>query len=282
MVKAYRPLTLGEALEIRGLNDTVVVAGGSDLMVRYKAWGGTAPDFPKDVLFVGHLKELNGISSSNNVIQIGAAVTFSQILQDKRIPECIKLPVSQIGSPSIRNLGTIGGNICNSSPAGDTLPVLYALDAELTVKSKSKTYTTGISEFITGPGKNILKHDEILKYINIPIKNFNRVYYKKVGQRTANSVSKVSFFALANTGASEIYEARMAFGAVSPTVIRSLQAESFLKSIRKTGVSGIIDEVKDRYKKLINPIDDVRSTKEYRKKVAMRILEHFLLEELGK
>lgn len=277
MVEAYKPVTLKEALEIRSLKDTMIHSGGTDIMVKYRGWSGTIVDFPKDILIIGHLRELQEISIENAAVKIGAAVTFSQILKDKRIPDYIKLPISNIGSPSIRNLGTIGGNVCNSSPAGDSLPMLYALDAELTIESKDKTYTDSISNFITGPGKNILKGDEILKYVTIPLREYNKVYYRKVGQRKANSISKVSFFAVANVDNSEIKEVRIAVGAVSPTVIRSLESENLLKSIKKDNLPKAIDEVMANFKKLINPIDDVRSTKEYRRKVSMNLIENFLL-----
>lgn len=280
MVEAYRPLTLREALEIRSLKNTMLFAGGSDIMVKYRAWSGTVADLPKAVLFIGHLHELQEISVNNKIIKIGAAATFSQILQDKRIPEYIKLPIAQIGSPAIRNQGTIGGNICNSSPAGDTLPMLYVLDAEVTVESLKKAYTIGISDFISGPGRNMLKPEDILTHISIPLGDYNQFYYKKVGPRKANSISKVSFFALDNTDASQIQEIKMAFGAVAPIVIRSPEKEVLLKSIKKTDIPKIIDEVKGHYNKLINPIDDLRSTKEYRRNISMQILENFLLKEL--
>lgn len=277
MVEAYKPLTLKEALEIRSLKDTMIYSGGTDIMVKYRGWSGTIVDFPKDILFIGHLKELQEISIENAAVRIGAAVTFSQILKDKRVPDYIKIPISNIGSPSIRNLGTIGGNICNSSPAGDSLPMLYALDAKLTVESKDKTYTTSINNFITGPGKKILKGDEILKYVTIPLREYNKVYYRKVGQRKANAISKVSFFAVANVDNLEIKEVKIAVGAVSPTVIRSLESETLLKSINKDEIFKVIDEIKVNFRKVINPVDDIRSTKEYRRNVAMNLIENFLL-----
>ncbi|HAG11862.1 MAG TPA: dehydrogenase [Desulfotomaculum sp.] len=282
MVVLIQDLQLQEALEIRSLKNTIVFAGGSDVMVRYRAWCGTAADFPEDVIFIGHLEELQGISLDNNAIRIGASATFTQILEDKRIPSFIKLPVSQIGSPSIRNIGTIGGNICNSSPAGDTLPMLYALDAKVTVVSKNSTYTIGINEFITGPGENILKQGEILKQITIPIGDYNRFYYRKVGQGRSNTISKTSFFALAKTDDTEIREVRIAFGAVATTVVRSPQSESYLKSIHKKELPNAIDKIKEQYGNLINPIDDLRSTKEYRKNVSLRMLKDFVLKELIK
>lgn len=280
MVEVFKPLTLQEALKIRSSKDTILFAGGSDLMVKYRSWSGTIAELPLDVLFIGHLKELQEISLSNNTLKIGAAVSFSQILEDNRIPAYIKLPLSEIGSPSIRNLGTIGGNICNSSPAGDTLPMLYALDAEVIVASKNNTRTIGISNFIVGAGKNLLKKDEILTSITIPLKDYNRFYSKKVGQRKANAISKLSFFAIAKTNTSEIEEVRIAFGAVAPTVIRSIEIESCFKQLKRGELYYLVDKINGQYANLIEAIDDHRSTKEYRKRVSLQILEKFLLEEL--
>lgn len=276
MVEAYKPFTLEEALEIRSQKDTMIFAGGSDIMVRYRAWSGTVAEFPKAVLFIGQLEELRGISTDNNMIKIGAATTFSQILEDKRIPEYIKLSVAQIGSTAIRNLGTIGGNICNASPAGDTLPMLYALDAKVTVASQSKTFIVGIADFINGPGRNILKKEELATQITIPLRDYNQFYYQKVGQRKVNTISKVSFFAVAKVDDTLVHEVKMAFGAVSPTVVRNPETETLLKSVRKKELPEIIDRVKESYEKIINPIDDLRSTKDYRRRVSMNIMEGFL------
>jgi len=280
VVKVYRPLNLIEALDIRNNENTIVFAGGTDLMVKHREWSGAVPKFSTSLLFIGHLTELQTINIDNNSLKIGAACTLAQILNDKRIPDYLKLPIAQMASPSIRNMGTIGGNIGNSSPAGDTLPMLYALDAQLTIQSKSKTYAVGIEDFITGPGQNLLKPDEILSEITIPLSNYRQYYYRKVGSRKANCISKISFFALANGDAAQIHEVRIAFGAVAPTVIRSFEAETLLKGINKSQISERLNDIKSSYANLLNPVDDRRSTKIYRQKVSLQLLENFLLKEL--
>lgn len=280
MVKAYRPVNLSEALEIRSKEKTIIFAGGSDLMVKHRTWSGVAPDFPYPLLLIGHLEQLQGISVNNNTLKIGAACTLTQILNDRKIPDYIKLPISQMASPSIRNIGTIGGNICNSSPAGDTLPMLYALEARLEIQTKNSTYSVDIADFITGPGQNKLKPDEILSQINIPLPDYNCCFYRKVGSRKANSISKLSFFGLAHTTASHMHEVRIAMGAVSPTVIRSLEAETLLKGINCSQIPQLLNSILACYTNLLNPIDDLRSTKEYRKKAALELLKYFLVKEL--
>lgn len=280
MVKTYRPVSLSKALDIRTSEPTIIFAGGTDLMVRYRTWSGVVPGFPKTLVFIGHLPELQTISIANNTLKIGAACTLAQILHDQRIPEYIKLPLAQMASPSIRNIATIGGNIGNSSPAGDTLPMLYALDAQLTIQAKNKTRVVGIADFIIGPGQNMLKNDEIVSEISIPLNEYRQCYYKKVGSRKANCISKATFYALFKGDADNIHEIKMSFGAVAPTVIRSPEGEALLTGIARAQIPDLLPAVKACYADLIRPIDDLRSTREYRRKVTLRILENLLVREL--
>ncbi len=280
MVNAYIPFNFKEALEIKNLKNTFVFAGGTDLSVKHRPWSGTNLDFSKDIIFIGHLSELHEIKIANDDIFIGSCATYAEILNNKSIPKYIKLPLYNIGSPSIRNIGTLGGNICNSSPAGDSLPMLYALDAELELCSIYRNRTVKIIDFITGPKENILKDNEILKNIKIPLQNFNSIYYKKIGQRKSNTITKTSIYALAVTDESHIKDVRIAFGAVSPTPVRSIQIESQISGIKKSDLTGLLDNIISQYEILINPIDDIRSTKEYRKKVSINLLKDFLLNLL--
>ena len=136
MVEGYSPSTFEEALKILNEKDVIIYAGGTDLMVKNKNTTSLLPKFNKDLLYVGNLNELKEIKEDENKIKIGAACTLSSLLRVERIPEVLKEAIRHIASPAIRNMGTIGGNICNASPAGDTLPILYALDAKLKLISK--------------------------------------------------------------------------------------------------------------------------------------------------
>ena len=281
MVNACRPLSLEEALVMRSREATTVFAGGSDLMVKYRQWSGVTPDFPGTVLFVGHLPELQRLDREKDAWKIGAACTIAQILQDQGIPDHLKLPLLSMASPSIRNVATLGGNICNASPAGDTLPMLYALDARLTLQSRDNARTVAIADFITGPGKTILAADEILTEITIPPGDWPRVYYKKAGTRRANSVSKVTFYAVARFDGDRIADIRMAFGAAAPTVVRNPAAEALLQNIDKNQVPALLETLTTHYADSLRPIDDLRSTGKYRQQTALRILAHFLRRELA-
>ncbi|MCR3955908.1 MAG: FAD binding domain-containing protein, partial [Gudongella sp.] len=198
MVATYCPKTLEEAIQIRMEKSVIPFAGGTDLMVKYKSTRGALPAFPGDILYLGSLDELKAIEIRDDGIGIGAGVSLSSLILEKGLPDYIKAPVLGIGSPSIRNLGTIGGNICNASPAGDTIPFLYALDSILELKSLEGVRRMGIADFIKGPGKTELKADEILTGIFIPRPDFSRWGYRKVGARKANAISKLSVFYLAD------------------------------------------------------------------------------------
>ncbi len=278
MVKTFRPQNLNEALRIRSDCRTTVFAGGSDLMVQRRVWRGVEPRLAAPPLFIAHLPELREIRVGKNGVHIGACCTLAQILEHRHVPDRIKLPLSGMASPSIRNIATIGGNIANASPAADTLPMLYSLDALLTLQSRNRTDTLGIADFITGPGRTALQEDQIVTRISIPLADFNCMYYEKVGARRANCISKLSFYALARLGGSRVEEARIGFGAVAPTVVRSPEAESLLTMTPTSRIPERLEEMRALYFPIIQPIDDMRSTVEYRQGVAFALLERFLLE----
>ncbi|RKZ01452.1 MAG: hypothetical protein DRQ10_02065 [Candidatus Hydrothermota bacterium] len=277
MVNAYRPSTIDEALRIRNETKALPLAGGTDLMVRYKNWAGLPPKFSQPVMFVAHLHELKGIEVEGDELIIRSATTLTELLKDGRVPEVLKLAVKEMASPLVRNIATIGGNICNASPAGDTLPPLYALDAKVVLRSVEGERTVPIEDFITGPGQTVLKENEILCEIRIPMDEFDSIFYRKVGTRRANALSKVSFVGLKNLQGDRIDDIRIAFGAVAPTVVRSRDAEKMLKGIKIDEIEQIYPSIEAKYAELIRPIDDQRSTAEYRKIVSLRLLRFFLL-----
>jgi len=281
MVGVYRPATLHEALSLRDEKDTLVLAGGTDLMVKHRAMAGTLPSFRKEIVMIGHLSELREIGISAGVAHIGSASTLADILAEPLLPECVKLPIAGIGSPAIRNMATIGGNICNASPAADSLCMLYALDAVLIISSIRGSRECPIKDFITGPGMNTLEKGEILKEVEIPLRPFNRLYYVKAGQRKSNAIAKVSLFAVANVIDGIPEDIRMAFGAVAPVTARSREAERTLLSVVQSKKEDVIKEALAALAGLIKPIDDVRSSIIYRRNVAMRLAEHFIREEIG-
>lgn len=281
MVEAYKPNNLKEALELLAFNDCIIFAGGTDLMVKGKRWPGLAPSFEKPVMFISQLQELREVTEDNGILTIGAACTLSELVDNELIPEHFKTVFRQMASPGIRNIATIGGNICNASPAGDSLPLLYALDAEVVLQSSCRKVELPIAEFIQGVGKTILKPGEMLTAIKVPKSSFNTITYRKVGTRKSTALSKLSFIGLAASDKEGLQDVRLAFGAVAPTVVRSRDAEEDIIDMLKLG-SLDISQIIDDYSILIKPINDQRSTALYRKKACIRLLVDFIINSLAR
>ncbi|QCX33632.1 xanthine dehydrogenase family protein subunit M [Caloramator sp. E03] len=270
MVKAYKPSCLKDALEIINNKKCLLFAGGTDIMIKKKSFYSAEYNF-ENVLFLHSIDELKGIVSENSYIKIGSCCTLSYIVQSKLIPKTFKDVVESMASPAIRNVATIGGNICNASPAGDTLPYLYAVNAILTLESLSGKREVYIGDFIKGPKIIDIKNDEILTEVKIPVEDFDISIFKKVGTRKSTALSKVSFVGLAKK--KNLKDIRIAFGAVGPTVVRSREIEEKIINMDIKDIHKIID----MYSNIITPIDDQRSTSLYRKEVSLRLLENFLL-----
>ncbi len=275
-VKTYRPATFREAVEIRAEYHTVLLAGGTDLMVKHRKPAGVLPSFTRSVEFIGHLDELKYTEKGIEVLRIGAGVNLSEILKNPDMPEGLKAAASQIAAPGIRNMATIGGNICNASPAGDMLPILYCLDASLLLAGKNGFRKVLLSDFITGPGKNSLRGDELVKEIYFPLKYYDKTYYRKVGTRMANSLSKLSFTGLVKWNGKIISDIRIALGAVAPVVVRSREIEKEIIGRSCEEISEITEKILLSYKKLLHPINDQRASAVYREQTALKILKEFL------
>ena len=281
MAVGYYPDTLYEALQLRrDLTDTLPVAGGTDAMVSKKS--------ASNIIFLNQMKELQEVRLQNRtedgVLTIGAAAVYTELLSNDLVPEILKKAVGRIASPAVRNAGTVGGNICNASPAGDTLPVLYALSAVIVTASLSEQDELQIrrmpvEEFILGVRRTALKEKELVTAVEIPVSSYEgmtRIYYEKVGARQADAISKLSFAGLMKAEDNVIRDIRTAFGSVYTTVVRRRELEAGLigKTLRELGE--LKQEIADSYGEYIRPIDDQRSTAAYRKKVCMNLLKDFL------
>lgn len=276
VIKSYIPKNLEEALDIIDKEDAIIIAGGSDLMIKRKRPSGLLPNFDKSTVFISRLKELKKIYKEDNFLIIGAACTFTEIAESDLVPDSFKEVISDIASPAIRNIATIAGNICNASPAADILPLLYALEGELIVKSVNEERIIPVEKFITGPSKHTLNKNEIVKEIKIPLESFNKFYFKKVGTRKATAISKLSFVAFARVNNDIIEDIRISFGAVAPTIVKSKDIENRIVSKNVNDIQSIKDSISNDYSELINPIDDQRSNKKYRKQVSLNLLNDFL------
>ncbi len=282
MVDTYRPATLAEALELRKQYDLIPFAGGTDLMVKNMSWSGTLPKFSKDVIFLSQLKELKTIEKKGESLVIGSGVTLSEVTGYPGVPDVLRDSVLSIAAPGIRNIATLAGNLCNASPAGDSICALYALDASVLLKSTDAEREVPVAEFITGPGRTVLKRNELVTAVVVPLKKANISVFKKVGTRKANALSKLSFTAVAEIKGVSIDGLSIAFGAVGPTVVRSVELEKKLTGKKLADIKTMADEIVQDYSTMIIPIDDQRSTAEYRKQVALNLLKNFLNNELLK
>ncbi|MDD4080648.1 MAG: FAD binding domain-containing protein [Eubacteriales bacterium] len=266
MAVAVYPRNLAEALRILEIQSPLVLAGGTDLMVKR---AGTYPD-ECPVMYIGNLPELRQISRQGEELRVGAACTFTELLASPLLPDYLRVPLAQIASPAIRNAATIGGNLCNASPAADALPMLYALDAHFILVSAAGECRMPVRDFFLGPGKTMLAAGQLLAEIRIPIREGWRCIYRKVGMRRANSLSKLSFYALSDCAGGRLQDIRIAFGAVAPTVVRSREAEMKI-------LSGLpVEEIILMYNGLIKPIDDARSSSRYRREACIRLLKQYL------
>jgi len=253
-----------------------ILAGGTDLLVRLKDEINQ-----HDIIDISHLKELKGISIADDKIKIGALTTFSELIENEIIAENASALVQAaeiVGSPQIRNRGTIGGNIANASPAGDSIPPLLILEAEIEISGKSGARTVPMRNFFKGPGRTILKKCEIISSVIIPKNKDYRGAFVRLGQRKSLAISKVSLAALFKMKDEKIEEARIALGAVAPTVIRASKTEKFL--IGKKLNDETISEAKKIICDEVSPISDIRSIAEYRKEMCGELLEQAITRQL--
>jgi xanthine dehydrogenase FAD-binding subunit len=277
MVETFAPKSKHEALRFLSSRKCMILAGGTDLMVKRKNWPGCLADFDCDVIFVRHLQELKNIKVDEKCFFIGAACTFTELEENVLIPHYFKEVILSIASPAIRNVATIGGNICNALPTADILPLLYALDSILIIETLGYKREIQLKDFILGTGEKDLKIEELLVEIKIPINNFTSFYYKKIGTRKSTDRSKASFIGLYTLEDEKLKDVRMAFGAVGPKIIRSEALEDRLKGMAKEELKSNLDNIKEEYFKIIQSIEDERSTLEYRKEACLGLMEEFLM-----
>ena len=280
MANWYRPSTLAEALDIRAEHDVIPIAGGTDLYVRHRRGNGLPPLLDRPLLSVSHLSELQEMTLTDDYLTIGAAVPYTTILKDERAPQILRDSIAELAAPALRNAGTLGGNICNASPAADAVCPLYALDAHCQISSAIQTRWVAISDVITGPGRTAIASSELLTAIRIPLQAYGagtQSFYRKVGTRRANALSKLSIAAVASVSDETVTGAAIALGAVAPTVLRSPDLEAEML-VLLTSLDGVRETILEGYRALVTPIDDQRSSADYRRDVAVNLVRQFLDE----
>jgi xanthine dehydrogenase small subunit len=284
------PRTLAEAYQLLDDRDGwQPIAGGTDVMVQIT--GELAPA-PERVLDLWALDELRGISHPENELVLGALTTYTEIRRSALCAEALPALVeaaATIGAAQIQNRGTIGGNIGNASPAGDTIPILLAADATIVLGSTRGEREVAAADFWTGYRKTARAPDELVVRVRIPLPPGRQVRFRKIGTRRAQAISKV-VMALAwqtrvATGEAAVgtpptwRDVRLALGSVAERPIRAPQTEAVLEGSAPTeqAADGAVAALAAE----IHPIDDVRSTAGYRLAVAGNVLRRLLRDEGG-
>jgi CO/xanthine dehydrogenase FAD-binding subunit len=274
------PATLAEAYAALGEAPHRPIAGGTDLMVQITGELGPPPE---RMLDIWRLDELRGIALEGDALVLGALTTFTDIRRSalcrEHLPTLVQAAAT-IGAAQIQNRATIGGNAVNASPAGDSLPILFATDAEMILGSARGERTVPIGAFWVAYRRTALEPDELLLRIRIPIVPGREVRFRKIGTRRAQAISKV-VMALAWRGEAAggaWRNVRLALGSVADRPIRAGATEAVLEGVAVT--PAVADRAAETLAGELRPIDDVRSTAEYRRTVAARVL-HRLLREAG-
>jgi CO/xanthine dehydrogenase FAD-binding subunit len=271
MTAFIRPRTLAEAVEARAQHpDWMVLAGGTDLMVN-----ANHRPTPAGIIDLWRLPELSGIEKTD-VLTIRAGTTWLEVQRHPDVLAHFK-PLAdaarEIGAMQIQARGTLGGNAGNSSPVGDSLPVLLAFDAELELASVRGHRRVPYREFCTGYRKTQLAPDELIVAAHLPIiETRARTTWRKVGTRRAQSISKVMGAAVIFRDGDVVTSARVALGAVADRPIRVIAVEHAVAGLTLTQAA---DAARAAMRTAIKPIDDIRSTADYRREVAENLVARF-------
>ncbi|HUF14213.1 MAG TPA: FAD binding domain-containing protein [Longimicrobiales bacterium] len=264
-LELLRPRSLDEALALlRDEGPLMPLAGCTDVYVSLNF--GTLTE--RRFLDLQELDELRGIEERDDVLRIGALASYSSIIRSadvgRRLPMLVAASL-EIGGVQIQNRGTLGGNLANGSPAGDSLPVLAAAEATIVLRSADAERRVPFSDFYVGYRRSVLRSDELIVAVEVPRVD-GAQWFRKVGTRAAQAISKVVMAAV------RAPRPRIAFGSVAATIVRVPRTEAALAegADLHEATAVLLDE--------IAPIDDIRSTGAYRRRVAANLLRRFWLE----
>ena len=270
------PVTVAHSLDqalatLEEYPEALILAGGTDLMVQINK-GNMAVD---QVVAVGRVPELQGWSKEGDWLHLGAAVTYTEMMSEElsSLVPALAQASRTVGSPQIRNAGTIGGNLGTSSPAGDTLPALFALDAVLTIRSSTDVREVPIRQFVVGVKSNTLQPGELIEKISVPVLEGPQEFCK-IGPRNAMVISVASFTLLTDKKENRV---RSCLGTVGPVPIRPTEAENLLSNEVNWRENTVKPNALDAFSSLCadvaKPIDDHRGSAAYRRH-AIKVLSH--------
>jgi xanthine dehydrogenase FAD-binding subunit len=281
-MQVVTPGSLSEALLLLSEHrDTArPLAGGTDAMVRLKEGAWRPPLW----VHVRRLPELNQIREVAGEIEIGAAVSYGQMLRSgllRRKAPLLLAAAADIGAVQIQAMGTLGGNLGTASPAGDSLPPLYALAANVRLAATHGERLIPIDQFIIGPGKTLRQPDELITAVTFAPQSPHELWrWQKLGLRGAQAIALVSLaIRLRRDVAARVTFARFTFGAVGPTVLRARKCERMIMNVWPLDAEKLRGIGQMAWKEVL-PITDVRASAEYRQQMAAALLQRGLLELL--
>ena len=282
------PASLGEAYAVLAGSTAeaqiIPIAGGTDVMVRIN---GEIGEPPSRMVDLSRLDDLRGIAVDGPTVVLGALTTYTEIRRSsvcrEHLPALVEAAAT-IGAAQIQNRGTLGGNIANASPAGDTLPVLLALDAAIVVGGPRGERTIAADDFWVAYRRTALAPDELILRLRIPLAGGRETRFRKVGTRRAQAISKVvialSWREVGQPGQAPTWtDVRLALGSVADRPIRAFATEKVLSGASPTPETA--DAAAEALSAEIVPIDDVRSSADYRRAVAARCLHRMIRDAAG-
>ena len=274
------PRSLDEAAEILRTGNVTIFAGGTDVMPQMKTGKLT---LQPTLMSIRRVPELRGITQAGGMVRIGALTTITELLNSALIRErftALWQACDHFASDQLRNAATIGGNICNASPAGDTLVPLLVLDAKVILTGKPNgtlaTRTMPLKDFFVAPGRTRREANELLTAVEMPLPPADFIgEFFKFGTRPALDISTISIGLAAVRKGKILRDVRVAFGAVAPTPIRSPQTEAALEG--KSLDDAAIEAALTAAARDIHPISDVRASDWYRRELVNNILQRMLV-----
>jgi CO/xanthine dehydrogenase FAD-binding subunit len=274
------PRSLEEATDILRAGNVTIFAGGTDVMPQMKT--GRLKLQPT-LMNIRHIPELRGMAQAQGTLRIGALTTMTELLNSDIVRErfnALWQACDHFASDQLRNAGTIGGNICNASPAGDTLVPLLALDAKIVLTGKPNgaltSRTMPLAEFFIAPGSTKRAAGELLTAVELPLPPAEFVSeFFKFGTRPALDIATISIGLAARRDRKTLRNVRLAFGSVAPTPIRAPETEAVLEG--KSLDDATIEAALAAAAKEIHPISDVRASDWYRRELVHNILQRMLV-----
>ncbi len=270
------PTSIAEAAEALATGDVTVLAGGTDLMLQLEAKGAAT------LMNIRRIEEMRGVGENGGRIRIGALTTVTEVMSDAVIAATapvIAQTADRFASNQIRNMATIGGNICNASPAGDMIIPLMLLDAEVELArwdgGKVATRSVALAEFFTAPGRTVRADTELMTAISYARPGENFVAgFNKTGPRPALEISTVSVGVAGVRANGGLQAPRIAYGSVAPTPIRALKAEAVLdgQTINDVIIAAALAAADED----VSPISDVRASEWYRRHLVRVMTEEVL------